>query len=307
MSSPLSGFTAVPNPQMLAFMGAQSFIMMYQAGEGWQYGKRRISAMSNEEFNKLTPESVMEKQAVVLRNSLGTIQRSMNDMTPMIRTIVEQYGDFIREIIAAIPQTLQNITSPSSGGKQALLPGVPGFITPIIPYIGPPGESGGNYYSNPIMPSPPSTKVSFYSISQLKSMSNVQLVDLRNQINSGSITVHSGTRTDIQNEINSRSGVVAPVIPPTRSETPNDKIIFDYFAKKTALFNKVIKAKKDLAGVNESRSGVWLPWQKGQIDLFTKQIKTFKADYYRFMQGMRNSPVREVKIDANQSYQSRPF
>ncbi len=109
MSSPISGFTAIPNPQMLAFMGAQSFIMMYQAGEGWQYGKRKISAMSNEEFNKLTPNIVLEKQAVVLKDALGTIETSMNNMTPMVRTIVEQYGDFVREIIKASPQVVRNL------------------------------------------------------------------------------------------------------------------------------------------------------------------------------------------------------
>lgn len=107
--SPLSGFTAIPNPQMLAFMGAQSFIMMYQAGEGWQYGKRKISAMSNDEFNKLTPQIVLEKQAVVLKEALPTIQKSMDAMTPLVGTIVEQYGDFIREIIKAIPGLFENI------------------------------------------------------------------------------------------------------------------------------------------------------------------------------------------------------
>ncbi len=130
MSLPISGFTAVPNPQMLAFMGAQSFIMMYQAGEGWQYGKRKISAMSNEEFNKLTPELVLEKQAVVLQNALGTIEKSMNSMTPMIGTIVEQYGDFIREIIAHIPKALQNVV----GGSGTVFEGSSGFEVP--PYTG---------------------------------------------------------------------------------------------------------------------------------------------------------------------------
>ncbi len=113
MSSPLSAFTAVPNPQMLAFMGAQSFIMMYQAGEGWQYGKHKQSAMSNEEFNKQTPLSIMQNQAAVLRTALPTIVKSMNDMTPMIGEIIRQYGDFMQEIIKVIPQTLLTGT----GGK----------------------------------------------------------------------------------------------------------------------------------------------------------------------------------------------
>ncbi len=111
MSSPLSGFTAVPNPQMLAFMGAQSFIMMFQAGEGWQYGKRRISAMSNEDFNKLTPLRLLQNQAANLRSSISTIEKSMNDMTPMIRTIISQYGDFLKEIISVTPPLVKDVSA----------------------------------------------------------------------------------------------------------------------------------------------------------------------------------------------------
>ncbi len=96
---------------MLAFMGAQSFVMMFQAGEGWQYGKRRISAMSNEDFNKLTPERLLQNQAATLRSSLSTIEKSMNDMTPMIETIIRQYGDFLKEIIAVTPSVAADVTA----------------------------------------------------------------------------------------------------------------------------------------------------------------------------------------------------
>jgi len=114
MSSPLSAFTAIPNPQMPAFLGAQSFIMMYQAGEGWQYGKRRISALSNEAFNKITPQSLMERQAMELKGAIPIIERSMNNMTRMVPMIIEQYGDFIREAIKAMPAALAAIFQPSN-------------------------------------------------------------------------------------------------------------------------------------------------------------------------------------------------
>ncbi len=107
MSLPISGFTAVPNPQMLAFMAAQSFVMMMQAGEGWQYGKRKQSAMTNEEFNKQTPLSIMQRQMSELKQAIPTIEESMNAMTPMIRTIVIQYGEFMKEIIRALPEALK--------------------------------------------------------------------------------------------------------------------------------------------------------------------------------------------------------
>ncbi len=109
MSSPISGFTAIPNPQMLAFMPIQSYLMMYFAGSGWQYGKRKISAMSNEQFNKLTPEELLQQHSLELKNMLPTLEKSLNDVTPLVRVLIEQYGDFIKAAIAATPQAIANI------------------------------------------------------------------------------------------------------------------------------------------------------------------------------------------------------
>ncbi len=166
MSLPISGFTAVPNPQMLAFMGAQSFIMMFQAGEGWQYGKRRISAMSNEDFNKLTPLRLLQNQAANLRSSISTIEKSMNDMTPMIGTIVAQYGDFITAIIARLPQVSQQVVAeviksipqggfPGEGDKKILeilknlIPSLPSAEAQV-PSGGPLTTSKSQFFGPPV-------------------------------------------------------------------------------------------------------------------------------------------------------------
>ncbi len=109
MSSPISGFTAIPNPQMLAFMPIQSYLMMYFAGSGWQYGKRKISAMSNDQFNKLTPEELLKQHSIELKNMLPTLQKSLDDVTPLVRILIEQYGDFIREALKAMPEAIGNI------------------------------------------------------------------------------------------------------------------------------------------------------------------------------------------------------
>ncbi len=144
MSSPLSAFTAIPNPQMPAFLGAQSFIMMYQAGEGWQYGKRRISALSNEDFNQITPQSLMERQAMELKGAIPIIERSMNNMTQMVPMIIQQYGDFIREAIKAMPQMVQNIVGGQAGANlqsnMAGLNDVLKFLASLLPQL-PPAEA----------------------------------------------------------------------------------------------------------------------------------------------------------------------
>ncbi len=114
MSSPISGFTAIPNPQMLAFMPIQSYLMMYFAGSGWQYGKRKISAMSNEQFNKLTPGDLLEQHSIELKNMLPTLNKSLRDVTPLVGVLIEQYGAFIREAIKAVGPAIEALLKPAS-------------------------------------------------------------------------------------------------------------------------------------------------------------------------------------------------
>ncbi len=114
MSTPISGFTAIPNPQMLAFMPIQSYLMMYFAGAGWQIGKRKISAIPNDQFNKMSANDLLKGFTADLRETIPTLERSLNDITPLIRVLIEQYGDFVREAIRALPQTITNIAGVSA-------------------------------------------------------------------------------------------------------------------------------------------------------------------------------------------------
>ncbi len=109
MSSPLSGFTAVPNPQMLAFMPIQSYLMMYFAGAGWQIGKRKISAIPNDEFNKMSANDLLKGFTADLRETIPTLERSLNDITPLIQTLIAQYGDFVTVALKEIPQAAQGV------------------------------------------------------------------------------------------------------------------------------------------------------------------------------------------------------
>ncbi len=119
MSSPLSGFTAVPNPQMLAFMPIQSYLMMYFAGAGWQIGKRKVSAIPNDKFNPMSAKDLLQDFTADLRESIPVLERSLQDITPLIRTLIEQYGDFIKVAIDTIPQFAQNVFGGTAGANLA--------------------------------------------------------------------------------------------------------------------------------------------------------------------------------------------
>ncbi len=109
MSLPISGFTAVPNPMMLSFLASQGFAIMYFGGAGWQFGKRKVSGMSNEEVNAMTPEQFMLKLNLELKGMVPTMQQGMKDMTPLIHTTMVQFGAYIREAIRAFPEAVGEI------------------------------------------------------------------------------------------------------------------------------------------------------------------------------------------------------
>ncbi len=77
----------LPLAMMIPFMGIQSAVMMKQAGENWQYGKRRISAMSNEDFNNLTPLKMLNNSNEEVKSMIPSMKQSIID--------IRQFQDFI--------------------------------------------------------------------------------------------------------------------------------------------------------------------------------------------------------------------
>ncbi len=142
MSSPLSGFTAVPNPQMLSFMPIQSYLMMYFAGAGWQIGKRKISAIPNDKFNNMSANDLLKGFTADLRETIPTLESSLQDVTPLVRILIEQYGDFIKEILKVTPVVSkdvlfgdQGIFSPTEVGNKALIDDIMNFLRKQFPSL----------------------------------------------------------------------------------------------------------------------------------------------------------------------------
>ncbi len=116
MSFPISGFTAVPNPMMLSFLATQGFAIMYYGGAGWQFGKRKVSGMTNKQVNNMTPNEFLQQLHGETRTMVPTMQQGMKDMTPLIHTTITQFGAYIQEAIKAIPEAVGNIFSQSYQG-----------------------------------------------------------------------------------------------------------------------------------------------------------------------------------------------
>ncbi len=78
-------------------MGIQSAIMAWQFGTNFQAGKRWISAMDNNTFNKLTPQSLMTDNTNAIREMIPTMQESLSMMTPLVKSVILEFGAMITE------------------------------------------------------------------------------------------------------------------------------------------------------------------------------------------------------------------
>ncbi len=112
MVLPIGFFAPLPLPMMIPFMGIQSAVMAEQFGTLFQYGKRRISAMSNEEFNKLTPEILQERMTRQIEGMIPEMEKQIQAMSPLVKIILKEFGNYILLAGEAIAEGVGSLIPP---------------------------------------------------------------------------------------------------------------------------------------------------------------------------------------------------
>ncbi len=91
----------VPLAIMPPFMAYQSIVMGDAFGRGFQFGKRKVSALSNEEFNKLTISDVYGDVAAEYTRMIPTVEKAMAQSTELQVKIVEEMLRVLPALIKA--------------------------------------------------------------------------------------------------------------------------------------------------------------------------------------------------------------
>ncbi len=104
MSLPIGFFSPLPLPIMVPFMFMQSAAMALGFGSFFQYGKRKISSMSNEEFNALTPEALTAQLMSSVNNMIPTVQSSFKQMEQMNVLILDAMATYFSQGVAKLDQ-----------------------------------------------------------------------------------------------------------------------------------------------------------------------------------------------------------
>ncbi len=87
----------LPLAVMIPFMAGQSFAMGEAFGKCFQYGKRKISSMTNEEFNALSAADHFSETTADISEMIPSMKSQMNNFstlqTDIIKTLIEQLKD----------------------------------------------------------------------------------------------------------------------------------------------------------------------------------------------------------------------
>ncbi len=113
MVLPISGFMPVPLAMMIPFMFMQSVMMGYGFGTGFQYSKRKISAMNNEEFNATSIPKEVSKMFEAYKLMLPDIQQSIRDSKDLQVTVVEEMVKIPAHLLNALLGTTTEGSSTS--------------------------------------------------------------------------------------------------------------------------------------------------------------------------------------------------
>ncbi len=81
-------------------MAAQSMIMGDSFGKAYQYGKRKISSMSNEEFNKLDTKQLGQEILTDYRNIIPSVSQAIQESNEFQSLIVNQLAQILKDLPA---------------------------------------------------------------------------------------------------------------------------------------------------------------------------------------------------------------
>lgn len=134
-------FAPLPIALMIPFMAYQSLAMGEAFGLGFQHGKRRISAMSNENFNKMSFIQMQDKLNADISAGIPSMTRQMDKFATLQTTVIKELIDYIKLLGPAIKESIHEggadfsdlLTILLQGGGKVLTDTAGGLAGSILP------------------------------------------------------------------------------------------------------------------------------------------------------------------------------
>ncbi len=113
-------------------MFMQSAAMALGFGSFFQYGKRKVSAMSNEEFNVLTPEALTSQLLSNINNMIPTVGESFRQMEQMNVMILEAMSKYFSQGVEFLDRWITGRGQNFVENIQGAIPTLPSVDQPVF-------------------------------------------------------------------------------------------------------------------------------------------------------------------------------
>ncbi len=110
---PVGGFMPIPLAMMIPFMATQSMIMGDAFGRAFQYGKRKISAMSNEEFNAYSSQKMSSDIFKTYEMAIPDIKQSIHMSQELQHFIVKEFIETAQRVITGTTEEFKDEDNPT--------------------------------------------------------------------------------------------------------------------------------------------------------------------------------------------------
>ncbi len=91
-------------------MAGQSMIMGEAFGKGYQYGKRKISSLTNEEFNAMTPDSLGKELVTDYNAIIPSLSKAVKQSSDFQQVVIQELLNLPKDLLNSI----FNLASPTS-------------------------------------------------------------------------------------------------------------------------------------------------------------------------------------------------
>ncbi len=105
----LGFFAPLPLAVMIPFMAMQSGAMALAFGTYFQYGKRRISAMSNEEFNAIQPGDIYKGITDTINAMIPSFREQNASMQGLQQEILKQLMEYAKQAAQTLPGQIGDV------------------------------------------------------------------------------------------------------------------------------------------------------------------------------------------------------
>ncbi len=91
-------FAPLPLALMMPFMAGQSLLMGEAFGKGFQFGKRKISSMTNDDFNALTAKDLGQQIATDYNDIIPSLEQAVKASSAFQSMIIQEMGVILKSI-----------------------------------------------------------------------------------------------------------------------------------------------------------------------------------------------------------------